>query len=166
MKNDEHVGVYKNSKINILLIKFLLFLCFEIYNKIFFVMKAYSFENLDVWKESRKLVLMIYQLQKSFPSYEKYGLGDQLRRAAVSVSSNIVEGNYRFSIQEQIRFIEISFGSLMEVYCQLILAFDMNYINEHQLLECRTLIEKIRLMLIALNGQKRKLLMSRQTPNT
>ena len=129
-------------------------------------MKTYSFENLDVWKESRKLVLMIYQLQNSFPSYEKYGLGDQLRRAAVSVSSNIVEGNYRFSIQEQIRFIEISFGSLMEVYCQLILAFDMNYINEHQLLECRTLIEKIRLMLIALNRQKRKLLLSRQTPNT
>ena len=93
-------------------------------------MDTYSFENLDVWKESRKLVLIIYRLQNTFPSFEKYGLGDQLRRAAVSVSSNIVEGNYRFSIQEQIRFIEISFGSLMEVYCQLILASDMNYIDE------------------------------------
>lgn len=124
-------------------------------------MDTYSFENLDVWKESRKLVLMIYQLQNTFPSFEKYGLGDQLRRAAVSVSSNIVEGNYRFSIQEQIRFIEISFGSLMEVYCQLILASDMNYIDEYQLSECKTVIEKIRQMLIAMCNQKKKLL-SRQ----
>lgn len=123
-------------------------------------MKTYSFENLDVWKESRKLVLKIYQLQNTFPSFEKYGLGDQLRRAAVSVSSNIVEGNYRFSIREQIRFIEISFGSLMEVYCQLILAFDMKYINQEQLSDCRTVIEKIRQMLIALCRQKRKTLLS------
>ena len=125
-------------------------------------MKSYSFENLDVWKESRKLVLMIYQLQNSFPPYEKYGLGDQLRRAAVSVSSNIVEGNYRFSIQEQIRFIEISFGSLMEVYCQLILAFDMNYIDDYQMAECKIVIEKIRQMLIALCRQKKKLLLSQR----
>ena len=124
-------------------------------------MDTYSFENLDVWKESRKLVLMIYRLQNTFPSFEKYGLGDQLRRAAVSVSSNIVEGNYRFSIQEQIRFIEISFGSLMEVYCQLILASDMNYVDEYQLSECKTVIEKIRQMLIAMCNQKKKLL-SRQ----
>jgi four helix bundle protein len=125
-------------------------------------MDTYSFENLDVWKESRKLVLMIYRLQNTFPSFEKYGLGDQLRRAAVSVSSNIVEGNYRFSIQEQIRFIEISFGSLMEVYCQLILASDMNYFDEYQLSECKTVIEKIRQMLIAMCNQKKKLL-SRQS---
>ncbi len=125
-------------------------------------MDTYSFENLDVWKESRKLVLMIYRLQNTFPSFEKYGLGDQLRRAAVSVSSNIVEGNYRFSIQEQIRFIEISFGSLMEVYCQLILALDMNYIDEHQMSECKTVIEKIRQMLIALCRQKKNLLLSQR----
>ncbi len=125
-------------------------------------METYSFENLDVWKESRQLVLMIYRIQNSFPSFEKYGLGDQLRRASVSVSSNIVEGNYRFSIQEQIRFIEISFGSLMEVYCQLILAFDLNYIDEQQLSECKTLIDRIKQMLIALNRKKRKQLMTRQ----
>ncbi len=125
-------------------------------------METYSFENLDVWKESRNLVLMVYRLQNSFPSFEKYGLGDQLRRASVSVSSNIVEGNYRFSIQEQIRFIEISFGSLMEVYCQLILAFDLNYIDEQQMSECKTLIDRIKQMLIALNRKKRKQLMTRQ----
>ena len=125
-------------------------------------METYSFENLDVWKESRQLVLMIYRIQNSFPSFEKYGLGDQLRWASVSVSSNIVEGNYRFSIQEQIRFIEISFCSLMEVYCQLILAFDLNYIDEQQLSECKTLIDRIKQMLIALNRKKRKQLMTRQ----
>lgn len=124
-------------------------------------MKTYSFENLDVWKESRKLVLMVYQLQNKFPSFEKYGLGDQIRRAAVSVSSNIVEGNYRFSIQEQIRFIEISFASLMEVYCQLILAFDLKYIDETQLSECKTVVDKIRKMLMAMAFRKKEQLTSR-----
>lgn len=119
-------------------------------------MKKYSFENLDVWKESRKLVLMVYQLQNKFPSFEKYGLGDQIRRAAVSVSSNIVEGNYRLSIQEQIRFIEISFASLMEVYCQLILAFDLKYIDETQLDECKTVVDKIRKMLMAMAFRKKE----------
>ena len=118
-------------------------------------MKTYSFENLDVWKESRKLVLRVYQLQDLFPSHEKTGLGSQLRRAAVSVASNIVEGNYRLSPQEQIRFIEISFGSLMEVYCQLILAHDLKYIDEIQLCECKTVIDKIRKMLMALSFQKK-----------
>lgn len=119
-------------------------------------MKTYSFENLNVWKESRKLVLMVYQLQNNFPSYEKYGLGNQIRRAVVSVSSNIVEGNYRLSLQEQIRFIEISFASLMEVYCQLVLAFDLKYIDETQLSECKTIIDKIRHMLMAMAFRKKE----------
>ncbi len=119
-------------------------------------MKTYSFENLNVWKESRKLVLMVYQLQNNFPSYEKYGLGNQIRRAVVSVSSNIVEGNYRLSLQEQIRFIEISFASLMEVYCQLVLAFDLKYIDETQLSECKTIIDKIRHMLMTMAFRKKE----------
>ncbi|MBO6080690.1 MAG: four helix bundle protein [Bacteroidales bacterium] len=123
-------------------------------------MKTYSFENLEVWKASRKLVSAIYQIQNKFPYYDKSGLGDQIRRAAISIPSNIVEGNYRTSIKEQIRFIEIAFASLMEVYCQLILAFDLNYITENQLLECKSTIDTIRKMLIGLRSQKQKKLSS------
>ena len=121
-------------------------------------MKAYSFENLEVWKVSRQLVASVYQIQNTFPYYEKSGLGDQLRRAVISIPSNIVEGNYRTSIKEQIRFIEIAFGSLMEVYCQLILASDLKYITDNQLIEMKTIIEKIRIMLIGLRSQKQSLL--------
>ena len=136
-----------------------------IVNKIFKMMKTYSFENLEVWKISRKLVLSVYRIQNSFPSIEKYGLGDQLRRAAISVPSNIVEGNYRTSIKEQIHFLEIAFGSLMEVYSQLILAFDLNYITEDQLLECKSIIDSIRKMLIGLRSQKQSKLSPRICPS-
>ena len=112
-------------------------------------MKTYSFENLDVWKNSRELVAVVYRIQSTFPSYERYGLGDQLRRAVVSVSSNIAEGNARYSLKEQIHFIEIAISSLMEVYCQLTLAYDLKYINEEQLKQCN---ERIEAVLKLLNG--------------
>lgn len=131
-----------------------IYLRFNFKNKILIVMETYSFENLDVWKESRNLVLKVYHLQKAFPSMERFGLCDQLRRAVISVSSNIVEGNYRTSPREQIRFIEVAFGSLMEVYCQLLLAYDLKYISVEQLFECKDSIEKIRRMLIGLRKRK------------
>ena len=112
-------------------------------------MKTYSFENLDVWKKSRELVAFVYRIQSTFPSYERYGLVDQMRRAVVSVSSNIVEGNARYSVKEQVHFIEIAVGSLMEVYCQLIIAYDLKYINEEQLNQCN---ERIEVVLKLLNG--------------
>ena len=129
-----------------------------IINNIFLFMKTYSFENLNVWKESRQLVLLIYKLQASFPSIEKYGLGDQIRRAVVSVSSNIVEGNARYSLKEQIHFIDIALGSLMEVYCQLILAYDLEYITLEQLNLCNEKTEVIYKMLKGMRRQKTNLL--------
>ena len=116
-------------------------------------MDAYHFENLNVWKESRQLVLLVYKLQKDFPSFEKYGLGDQIRRAVISVSSNIVEGNARYSLKEQVHFIEIAIGSLMEVCCQLILAFDLEYITFEQLEQCN---EKTTLIYKKLKGMRRQ----------
>jgi four helix bundle protein len=67
-----------------------------------------------------------------FPSYEKYGLGDQLRRAVVSVPSNIAEGSGRSSTKEKIHFLEIAYGSLTETLCQLDIANDLGYINEEE----------------------------------
>ena len=121
-------------------------------------MKTYSFENLEVWKKSRELVFYVYQIQSSFPPYEKYGLGDQLRRAVVYVSSNIAEGNARYSVKEQAHFIEIAIGSLMEVYCQIVLAYDLKYITEEQLNKCNERIEIVFKLLNGLRYQKLKLL--------
>ena len=87
----------------------------------------YRFEKLNVYIEARKLVVSIYELLKTFPREEIYGLCDQLRRAVVSVPSNIAEGTGRISVKEQIHFMEIAYGSLMEVYCQIDIAQDLGY---------------------------------------
>ena len=95
-----------------------------------------SVSRLDVvnaWQEARKLVVSVYRLLDSFPKFEKYALCDQIRRAIVSVPSNLAEGSGRSSLKEQIHFIEISYGSLMEAYNQLIIAADLKYIDEQSL---------------------------------
>ena len=74
----------------------------------------YSFEKLNVWQEARTLVVDVYHLLDSFPQIEKYALCDQIRRAITSVPSNIAEGSGRSSLKEQMHFLEISYGSLME----------------------------------------------------
>ena len=110
-------------------------------------MKIYSFEKLLVWQQARVLSKEIYLITKSFPDEEKFGLTSQLRRAAVSICSNIAEGSSRNSYKDKARFTEIAYGSLMEVLNQLILSSDLEYINkkEHEIL--RTLIEEISNML-------------------
>ena len=90
---------------------------------------TYSFEKLNVWQEAEKLVVDVYQLLDDFPKFEKYALCDQIRRAVVSVPSNIAEGSGRKSLKEQIRFFEFSYGSLMETYNQLLIAVDLSYIT-------------------------------------
>jgi len=87
----------------------------------------YSFEKLEVWNDARKLVVEIYALTKRIPIDEKFGLCSQIKRA--SVVSNIVEGTSRTSDKEKIRFVEIAYGSLMEVYCQLYIAYDLEYLS-------------------------------------
>ena len=93
----------------------------------------FQFEKLDAWQEARKLVASVYKLVEKFPPQERYGLSDQLHRAVVSVPSNIAEGSGRMAVKEQIHFLEIAFGSLMEVYCQLQLAVDIGYISDDDL---------------------------------
>ena len=109
--------------------------------------KVYSFEKMEVWQLSRTFVTSIYKLVSSFPQEERYSLCDQIKRAAISVSSNIAEGCSRSSLKEQKHFIEIAYGSLMEVYCQLILAVDLNYISAAQLSDVKITIDRISKML-------------------
>jgi len=92
----------------------------------------YSFEKLEVWKDARIFVTEMYKLTDVFPSNEKYGLISQIKRASVSIASNIAEGTSRFSDKEKIRFVEIAYGSVMEVYCQLCIALDLNFITNNQ----------------------------------
>ena len=116
----------------------------------------YQFEKLNAWQESRKLVLAVYQLLKKFPNEERYALCDQLRRAAISVPSNIAEGNGRISVKEQIRFLEIAFGSVMEIYCQLQIAVDLEYISEEDFNQIKPLIYNTSKMISGLRSSKAK----------
>lgn len=103
----------------------------------------YSFEKLNVWKDARELVKLVYEVSSKFPSKEKYALCSQIQRAVISIPSNIAEGMGRLSEKEQIRFLEIAYGSTMEVYCQLILASDLNYITQDKLEEVTVLLDKV-----------------------
>jgi four helix bundle protein len=92
--------------------------------------KRFRFENLDVWQEARRLNGRVYAITAHFPVSERFGLTGQLRRAAVSVSSNIAEGSGRNSDKVFAQFLEIAYGSLMEVASQIYLALDLSYVDE------------------------------------
>ena len=94
-----------------------------------------SYRDLDVWKQSRLLVKNVYQLSKLFPKEEQFGLTNQVRRAAISVPSNIAEGSGRNHSKDSIQFFFIARGSLYEIETQLIIAFDLEYISDSQLHE-------------------------------
>ena len=96
-------------------------------------MHLYAFERLDVWQVSRAFVKEVYRLLAQFPDFEMYNLTNQIRRAAVSVSLNIAEGTSRNSLKEQSRFSEVAYGSRLEVYCSLLIAKDLGYIDENDL---------------------------------
>jgi four helix bundle protein len=107
--------------------------------------KEYTFEKLDVWKNSRGLTKEIYILTNNFPKTEQYGLTNQLRRAMFSVSCNLSKGVTRWSHKEKCRFIEISCGSLMEVLNCLILSYDLQYIDGQALSKLRIAVDEIAL---------------------
>ena len=112
----------------------------------------YSFQKLNVWQEAKKLVIEVYHLLDSFPKFEKYALCDQIRRAIVSVPSNIAEGSGRKSLKEQIRFLEISYGSLMETYNQLLIAIDLTYITEESVEAIKPSIDAVAKMINGLSN--------------
>lgn len=102
-----------------------------------------DYTNLLVWKESHKLVLKIYNITEKFPQNEMYGLVSQIRRAAVSIPSNIVEGKSRGSQKDLLRFLMISRGSLEEVKYQILLSKDLEYISENEYNEIKEITENV-----------------------
>lgn len=106
-----------------------------------------EYSNLEVWTEARILVRNVYDLTKTFPKVEMFGLTNQIRRCAVSVPSNIAEGSGRRSSKDTLQFLYISRGSLYELETQIYLSLDQNYISEiqfeevsKQILRCKKLI--------------------------
>jgi len=101
---------------------------------------AHRFKELDIWKLSRAFCSNLYQLTLKFPDSEKFGLTNQLRRAAVSITSNIAEGSSRKSNKDFGRFLEIAMGSMYEIETQLLIASDLTFISQN---ECKELSEKL-----------------------
>jgi four helix bundle protein len=116
--------------------------------------KPGSYRDLIVWQKAMTLAKLIYGLTQKFPSEEKFGLTSQMRRAAVSVPSNIAEGQARRGSREFIQFIAQAEGSLAELDTQLTLATSLGYSDASQASETVALIEELRRML---NALRRKL---------
>ena len=114
--------------------------------------REFSFEGLEVYKAARVLVRDIYRLQQKFPKSETYALGDQIRRSASSVTSNIAEGSGRNSFKEKTHFIEIAYGSLMEAFSQLQIAQDLGYLTEQDIDTIRPSFVSVAKMLSGLKG--------------
>ncbi len=96
-------------------------------------MAKFGFERLDVWQNAIALTVKLYKITETFPKEEVYNLTSQIRGAAISVSSNIAEGNYRDSANDKARFITIAYGSVMEIYNQMIVANKLGYTSEDDL---------------------------------
>ncbi len=103
----------------------------------------HRFKDLEIWKLSRTFCSQIYRITSSFPDSEKFGLTNQLRRASVSVPSNIAEGCSRISNKDFSRFLEISIGSIYEIETQLLIAFDLGYVNKEELDDLLNDLDKI-----------------------
>lgn len=116
--------------------------------------KAGSYEDLIVWQRGISVVKKIYRLTSRFPSEEKYGLTSQMRRSAVSIPSNIAEGQARHTTQEFIRSISNSEGSLAELSTQLVIARELEYCEQADLTPIRDELAELRKML---NALRRKL---------
>lgn len=96
-------------------------------------MSDFFYKKLDAYKIAKEYTIYVYSLLRKYPNYEQFALCDQLRRAVVSVPSNIVEGMGRMAIKERIHFLTISYGSMVEVMCQLDISQSLGYITEQEL---------------------------------
>lgn len=102
-----------------------------------------DFRDLIVWQKAMDLVELIYELTREFPDEERFGLRLQLRKASVSVPSNIAEGNGRYSTKDYLRFLSISSGSLRETQTDVLVAKRLRYINDDKTIQAMVLCEEV-----------------------
>ena len=116
-------------------------------------MNKYSYKNLNVYQDAKDLVVDVYQLLKSFPVEERYALCDQIRRAVISITSNIAEGMNRISDKEKSHFLGFAYASMMEVDSQLDVAVVLGYITLEQYNIIEEKIDRIARQLSALRSK-------------
>ena len=110
-------------------------------------MEVFGYRKLIAYQKAKEVVKRTYKLSKKFPAEERYAMSDQLRRASVSITSNIAEGINRYSIKEKSHFIEMAYGSLMEVSSQIEIAEDIGYLTTEDRMSMDELIrEEARLL--------------------
>lgn len=90
----------------------------------------FAYQKLDVWQKVKKFIIRVYNITGKFPAEERYGLASQINRAAISIASNIAEGNSRISNKERAHFAEVAYGSLMEVACQLEISVELGLLDK------------------------------------
>lgn len=118
-------------------------------------MEVFGYRKLIAYQKAKEVVKRTYKLLKKFPAEERYAMCDQLRRASVSITSNIAEGVNRFSVKDKARFVEVAYGSLMEVSSQFEIAEDLGYVTSEERLSMDQLIEEdARLLSGLLNSYK------------
>ena len=120
-------------------------------------MRSFSFEKLVVWQKARELSVFIYKETGKFPDLERYGLISQMRRASISIASNIAEGSGRHSSKDKARFTELAFGSAMELVNHSILGRDLEFLSENAYHHIREAAAEITAML---NGLRKAQLTS------
>ena len=118
-------------------------------------MEVFGYRKLIAYQKAKEVVKRTYKMLKKFPDEERYAMCDQLRRASISITSNIAEGVNRFSVKDKAHFVEIAYGSLMEVSSQLELAEELGYITTADRQNMDELIEEdARLLSGLLNSYK------------
>lgn len=109
-------------------------------------------EKLEVWKKAVDFVVLIYEITKSFPSDEKFGLTSQIRRASVSIPANIAEGAARRTDKEFLQFVSIAQGSSSEVETELLIAYRIGYLQQTKYSELKQELDSIGRMLVGLSN--------------
>ena len=115
-------------------------------------MEVFGFRRLIAYQKAKEVVKKSYKLLKRFPAEERYAMSDQLRRSSVSITSNIAEGINRYSVKDKSHFIEIAYGSLMEVSSQFEIAEDLGYITSEDRLSMDQQIEEVARLLSGLQN--------------
>ena len=113
-------------------------------------MEVFGYRKLVAYQKAKDVVKRTYKLLKQFPAEERYAMCDQLRRASVSVTSNIAEGVNRYSVKDKSHFIEMAYGSLMEVSSQFEIAEELGFISSDDRLSMDQLIEEVARLLSGL----------------
>jgi four helix bundle protein len=119
-------------------------------------MKIYSFEKLECWQHARKLAVWTYTVTKALPMEEKFGIVSQMRRAAISVASNIAEGTSRKTAKDQSNFSTIAYSSTIELLNDLIITNDLEYLSNEKYEEGRAMIEQQTLLIAGLRKSQQR----------